>query len=116
MNTATHSANTKHTYALIGLALLTIGCVLLAWALSAGWRPSWMQDHRVAIQELRRVKPGDPLELRGVVTYVDSAAGTFFLQDDSGATQLSINSERMPKVAEDVTVHGVLKEAENADT
>src|SRR4051794_23303758 len=90
MNTASAlAANKRHTYALVGLALLTITCVLLAWAFSAGWRPSWMQDHRIAIQELRRVKLGDALELSGIVTFADRTSGSFFLQDDSGATQLS---------------------------
>ncbi|HEU4600674.1 MAG TPA: histidine kinase dimerization/phospho-acceptor domain-containing protein, partial [Steroidobacteraceae bacterium] len=103
---STQAANARHTYAIAGLVFLTFACVLLAWLFSAGWRPAWTRDHHVAIQELRRVKNGDAVELSGTVTFSNPKTGAFFLQDESGATQFVVDVESTPHLADRVFVYG----------
>ncbi len=92
-----------------------IGIVVLVLALVAAGlaSPFFVSSNapfsgeRLALNDLKRLRRGDPVELAGSVIFVDRAAHSFYMQDEVSGLRISA-SDPLPEVGQRVRIRAIV--------
>jgi PAS domain S-box-containing protein len=96
-----HKPAARYLLAVI-VALAMAAISLLAWGMASGWMRG-----ELTIQDLKRLRAGNEVALRGIVTFSDSVTERFYLQDSTGAIRIqSSKPEEVPKPGDELVVRG----------
>jgi PAS domain S-box-containing protein len=87
---------TKHVIAKltrisVGIVVLILVSTALAWPLISALNVPFIADASLAINDLKSLREGDPLQLNGTVTFVDRDAGTFYFQDKFSGIRIALD-------------------------
>jgi signal transduction histidine kinase/DNA-binding response OmpR family regulator len=90
------------------IAATSLACVV-AWSVFFG-ADSAFDTRSISISDLTSLPKDSAVEVSGTVTFVNTAAHRFYLQDGTGALALAIPPETVtPAVADRVTIHARLE-------
>ncbi|MFL6576722.1 MAG: response regulator [Povalibacter sp.] len=82
--------------------------VALASALVFMW-PGMTGQHSATINDLKRLRAGNPVELTGIVTFADPVGG-FYFQDQTGGMHISLPpGTSLPSVGDRIELNAVMK-------
>lgn len=70
----------------------------------------WFTGERLALNDLKRLNAGDPVELRGVVTFADPSQQIFYLQDEHAGVRVE-HPDALPKPGQRIVVRANIAHA-----
>ncbi len=87
--------------------MLALALSALTWPLISTTRLPFANVEQLTINDLKRLRAGDPVELRGVVTFADPQAGSFYFQDGLSGLRVELPAT-LPKPGERITLHATI--------
>jgi PAS domain S-box-containing protein len=90
-------------------AVLALVAIALAWPLISSSGLSIVRSERVAINDLKRLRSGDRIELEGTVSFADEKTNVFYLQDGVSGLRVEIGAASLPQPSERVIVRGKIE-------
>ncbi len=77
---------------------------------------SFVSSRMLGVNDLLGIAAGNPVRVKGIVTFVDSAEGFYYLQDENAGVRLrSADSGRMPIVGDEISIAATIEEAHDAN-
>ena len=89
--------------------------VALALVLAFLW-PTMAGKHGATINDLKRLRAGNPVELSGVVTFADATLGGFYFQDQTAGLHVGLQKgQRVPRVGDRIEIEAVIAREYNVE-
>ena len=86
--------------------VLALAATALAWPLISSSGLSMVRTEPVAINDLKRMRSGDLVELRGTVSFADAKTNVFYLQDGLSGLRVEIGAASLPQPGERIVMRG----------
>jgi PAS domain S-box-containing protein len=95
--------------------VIALIAIALASALAFMWSGA-TGKHSASVNDLKRLRAGNAVELAGVVTFADSKGGGFYFQDQTAGMHVSLpGTAEIPTVGDRIRIHAVIEKEYDAE-